>query len=363
MKENAYKAQYNGGWLPLGYDVDQDKHYIINEQEAFAVKLIYDLCLKHVSYADIAEELNNHGYKTRRGIAFVKTSIYEILRNEKYCGTYVYNETPKKIAGKRNNRIKNQAEDIIRIEDAIPAIISRSDWEAVQLLLDGRKCSPRTSTSMTYILAGLLRCGECGSAMIGQSTFKNRNGEKHYTYYYQCNKSRRTRECSYKKLYNKEHIEGKILDFIEQTKNMPNLINELWKEVQKAIRNKDHETISLEKQLKEVEKIIKNYMQAIEKGAAMDLIIEKLNEAGRQKKYLVTRLAEKKSPLEAITKQDIINQVSFFQSVIVNRDDLEECKKIVADCIKSATVLNNNLDIIYQHHLVGAAIVGVGEGT
>ena len=71
------------------------------------------------------------------------------------------------------------------------------------------------------------------------------------------------------------------------------MIDKLWDEVQKVNAGKDHETIQLEKQLKEVGKVLANYTKAIEKGAAIDLIIDNLNEAGRQKKYILSRLEEK----------------------------------------------------------------------
>lgn len=32
MNENSYKAQFNGGYAPLGYKI-VDKHYVIDEQE------------------------------------------------------------------------------------------------------------------------------------------------------------------------------------------------------------------------------------------------------------------------------------------------------------------------------------------
>lgn len=31
MKENALKCQYNGGPVPIGYKIDEDKHYQIDE--------------------------------------------------------------------------------------------------------------------------------------------------------------------------------------------------------------------------------------------------------------------------------------------------------------------------------------------
>ena len=41
LKENAYKAKFTGGIPPLGYDIDKDLNYVINQREAKCVKLIY----------------------------------------------------------------------------------------------------------------------------------------------------------------------------------------------------------------------------------------------------------------------------------------------------------------------------------
>lgn len=366
MKENAYKAQFNGGWVPLGYDIDENKHYVINEAEAEAIRLIFAMKLAGGSYGQIADELNNRGHKTKRNRAFGKNSIHEILRNEKYCGVYVFNETPKRIAGKRNNRVKKPDDEIIRVEGAVPAIISRSNWEQVQIMMDNKKRT-RSATNTIYMLAGILRCGECGSAMIGQSSFKNRNGERQYSYYYVCNKAKRTGECSCKKQYRKDKLENDVLDIIEKhktrIKNIPAMIDKLWDEVQKVNAGKDHETIQLEKQLKEVGKVLANYTKAIEKGAAIDLIIDNLNEAGRQKKYILSRLEEKRSPFEDVTKQDIVDYWEAMQAINIDRDNPEECKKIVADCVQSATIRGKFLEVIIQHHLGGAVYHGVGGPT
>ena len=42
LNENAYKAQFNGGFAPFGYKI-VDKHYVIDDQEAEAIRLIFDL--------------------------------------------------------------------------------------------------------------------------------------------------------------------------------------------------------------------------------------------------------------------------------------------------------------------------------
>jgi len=42
MSENAYNCKHNGGIPPLGYDVDENKKYVINEVEAKIVRIIYE---------------------------------------------------------------------------------------------------------------------------------------------------------------------------------------------------------------------------------------------------------------------------------------------------------------------------------
>lgn len=48
---------WHGGIAPLGYDII-DKKYVINEQEASCVRLIYDMYNEGYSLTDIALKLN-----------------------------------------------------------------------------------------------------------------------------------------------------------------------------------------------------------------------------------------------------------------------------------------------------------------
>src|SRR5215831_8761496 len=84
------------------------------------------------------------------------------LRNEIYTGTYAWNR--KKSRPQRRNPA-----DKIRVPNAVPPLISREVFDAVQLQIDARHpgvSHPRTTASR-YVLAGLLKCGPCGQAMQG----------------------------------------------------------------------------------------------------------------------------------------------------------------------------------------------------
>lgn len=140
MKENAYKAMHTGGKPPLGYDVDHlTKKYLINETEAKAVKLIFEMYANGNGYMAIVDKLNTLNFKTKLGNSFSRNSISEIIRNEKYTGVYVFNKTPKKINGKRNSHVTKPEEEIIRIKDGMPRIIDDETFLKVKERLANNK--------------------------------------------------------------------------------------------------------------------------------------------------------------------------------------------------------------------------------
>jgi site-specific DNA recombinase len=138
LQENACQAKFNGGIPPLGYDIVDGK-YIINEKETETVRLIFDLYAQGYGYRHIIDELNLRGYRTKKGKPFSKNSIYEILKNEKYTGKYIFNKVTKK-----NHRMVK--EDIIVIDNAIPAIIDEDLFREVQKKMEENK---RQQTSYT----------------------------------------------------------------------------------------------------------------------------------------------------------------------------------------------------------------------
>lgn len=184
LKTNARNAQFNGGNPPLGYDVDEDKKYIINEKEAIIIKEIFDLYLDGKGYKSIAKILNIKGYKNKRGKPFVFNSIKPILTNKKYIGTYEYNKTSRDYneQGKKNLKRINKDEDIIVIEDALPAIIPKSDFYKVQEII---KSKQRTinSKARKYLLKGLVTCTNCGKKLVG---YKQSKKCGYVRYYYRC---------------------------------------------------------------------------------------------------------------------------------------------------------------------------------
>lgn len=181
--QNAKEGNAMGGYPPLGYEV-KGKRYIINEDEAKIVRLIFNMVVGGYSYREIKDKLNWMGL-SYRGRPFTH-NLHEMLRNRKYIGEYVYNRSVRRdIRGMRNHHASKAESEIIRIPDGMPRIIDDETFNKVQLIMDARiKKSGRGSKKGKYILSGLLVCGVCGFSICGGTSYGGRN--KHRMAVYRC---------------------------------------------------------------------------------------------------------------------------------------------------------------------------------
>lgn len=164
---NAKKGLAIGGIPPLGFDVDKNKNYIINNKEAEAVRLIFSKKLEGWSNREIRDYLNEKGYKSKKGKPF-SLSIYEILSNRKYIGEYIFNVTSKKKSrGKREDRPKPE-DEVIRIPGGMPQIIDTETFEKVQHLIKRSTNNAKLVFKPSkYFLSSMLTCGVCQQKMCG----------------------------------------------------------------------------------------------------------------------------------------------------------------------------------------------------
>ena len=71
-----------------GYAKDMDDHYVINENEATVVRRIFKEYTSCKSIHDIINGLNNDGILNIRNRMWNRSSLKNIIGNEKYIGTY-----------------------------------------------------------------------------------------------------------------------------------------------------------------------------------------------------------------------------------------------------------------------------------
>lgn len=122
----------------LGYDTDEEGEIFIVRKEAEIVRMIFDRYLAGMSFKDIAEILNQLGYKTIRDNAWSDGAVKGILSNEKYCGDVINQKTFTEDY-LTHRAVKNTGQrEKYYIRDHHAAIVSREVYDEAQVMMATR---------------------------------------------------------------------------------------------------------------------------------------------------------------------------------------------------------------------------------
>ncbi len=126
-------------WSLLGYDVDENGKWVIVEEEAELVRIIYDMYLTGYSSPQIAEILTRSGIPTATNKnTWSSGAVLGILRNEKYCGDVLCQKTiAMDIFSHKSVKNLGQKPQYF-IEGHHDEIVTKDDWQRVQLLIKER---------------------------------------------------------------------------------------------------------------------------------------------------------------------------------------------------------------------------------
>lgn len=289
LKENAYNAKHTGGLPPLGYDVDKDGHYIINPTEAAAVRLIFDMYLAGSGYTVIVEELNSRGFRTKRGAAFVRNSLYDILRNEKYTGDFIYNRIAKEKNGKQNRHAYKDEADVIRVKNAFPAIITHGEYkEVLRKMKQNEHKGGSNAATHDYLLSGKVYCGHCGKSMYGETRVRRGRGYS----YYSCN-GHKSKICA-KHSVRCEKLEAEVIRQLNAMYFTDDVLDRIAERIYEDSRNShaDEQADMLRKQSAAIAKKIANGTKAILDGVDSDELREAVKQLSLQKKAIDHSIVE-----------------------------------------------------------------------
>jgi DNA invertase Pin-like site-specific DNA recombinase len=196
--EAMKKASWNGT-PPYAYRIEGPRYarrLVLGD--AIQVRVVQRIYREFVqdgrSLRNIAERLGAEGYPSPggRGRRWKGDVVRYILANPAYAGDYaggryangkyhrVEKGTVHAVAGARRGKLRRRAEaEWIVHRDTHEPIVDRGLWEEAQLRLAAIGEGKSTFTHYTpetnpYLLAGILRCGRCGSPMSGISQRGNR---------------------------------------------------------------------------------------------------------------------------------------------------------------------------------------------
>lgn len=216
----AENGRYFGGPAPYGYDYGKgDENLTVNEPEAAVVRRIYRMYIQDgLSQAAIAEGLNAEGIATKTervswrsldGIkrGWTRTHVKRILTNTQYRGEFRW--------GKDN------------VPVSVPAIVSEEEFLAAQkrAVVNKRESQRPRDRASLYLLSGLIRCRECGGAMI-TTTQHIKRGRKTYLYrYYVCaTQHNYGTPCRPSKRVNAVAVENELLGMLAETFSDPDKV-------------------------------------------------------------------------------------------------------------------------------------------
>ena len=319
QRTRARKGMFCGGIPPLGYDVKRtvikmgqkefvESYYIINEREAAVVRMIFDMYAMGRSYSEILAEVRKTGVTGKLGQPIENNTLHYILKNERYTGTFVWGEYEMRHMRKWVGR-KNDEEDVIRIQDAIPQIVSCETWEAVRARMQENrknKLNHDVKQDRYYLLSGLIRCGNCSGPLAGVTTTSKGREYKRYI----CINKRKEKSCKAKDV-RADKLEERVLDILRSRVLVPEFLSALAdKIVSGAKQTSAREEIRAEMQ--SIDRKNANLYAAIENGLSTQETINRINENARRKKELEDKMARMpsvqdidKSAVKAVLMADV----------------------------------------------------------
>ena len=261
---------------PYGYISGEDGKLIPDEETAWVVKLIYDLCIQGYGTTQIANELTRRNIPTPGTLAFRRTgskrnycpgkefvwvyrSIDKILSYKEYLGNTVNFKTYSK-SYKLKKRYEIPEEQQIVFENTHEAIINQEDWDTVQRIRAHRRHPVKQGEPALF--SGMLFCADCGSLL---RVHRGKTISKHQECYC-CGRYRdRTNACSMH--YIRELVLADLMK--ENLKQVVRLASEDEQEFVRRLTNRNaqeqaaqertlkNELATKEQRIKELDGIIK----------------------------------------------------------------------------------------------------------
>ena len=236
----AKKGKFMGSFASYGYkrDPEDKNHFIIDEEAAEIVRMIFDLYINGTGQIEIANVLNQQNiptpseYKRQQGLNYKNSNeshvnqwtystVHKILQNKMLVGDMWQRRNKR---GKFDQGGTQYAKDEqIIVSNTHEAIINRENFEFVQRkLLNTRDVSENLKNNVS-IYAKHLRC-ECGHPMAKiTNKYKYKDGSSKTVVRYVCRHYKQnSKNCASHSIF-EEELNIAILNFINDCfLNIPN---------------------------------------------------------------------------------------------------------------------------------------------
>ena len=339
MRESAQRGFYLTSVAPFGfrkvYVADGGKQrprLELDPPKAAVARRIFDMALRGQSILEIVKTLNSEGIPTATGKRWLKTSVHSLLSNEVYMGTLVWGLKA------------TDGSEPVRVENAVPAIVSKVEFERVRSMLEARapvKTNPRRAAS-PYLLSGLVECALCGKQLTAAEAKGGR-----YSYYV-CGSllKRGSGSCETPRL-NAKRFEALILDQLRDhvltESNIRELVKMLDEEMDGAAREERERLETIEAELREIRLMLDRIWRVIEKtDLEIDDAAPRIREHMARKEQLETAAEEAKSALAErrvlLDKAEVVAEFVADMADFLRTSDITESKAFLRTFVKRIAV-------------------------
>lgn len=336
--ESVRSGYFIGSIAPYGYDKDfmldgrkKRPTLKINEREAEAVRLIFDLYVNYdMGFTNIAHRLNKLGFNTRMGSLWNSATIKDMLVNVHYIGKIKWNwrKTVNVVEDGEISKTRPKNKEYYIFDGKHPAIIDEELFEKAQAKM-GKNHRTKADTKLRNPLATLVFC-QCGKAM-SYRTYKDVNGKERSAPRLLCNNQAycHTQSVTYDEILNKvvDVLKECIADFEIKIKN----------DSENTVINHNNHIKRLETKLDELNKKELSQWEKYSEEGMPKAIFDKLNERVLQEKETVTE-ALKKAKESAPTVDDYKEKIMRFTDALNALQDpnvsAQHKNKLLKACIE-----------------------------
>ena len=323
MMENALKCKYNGGTLPIGYKVDKEQNYLIDEVTAPAVVLAFKSYAEGMSMQHIANMLNYQGVRTHKKTKLDVDIVARMLHNRKYIGEYKF-------------------KDVIT-PGGIPAIVDKELFELVQEKMKQNKKAPaKHKAEDEYLLTTKLYCGKCQCLMVGES---GTSRTKFVHRYYKCVSVKNHKGCD-KKTVKKAWIEDIVVDSIRRLIMNDETIEYLTDQALETFNKESTVLPILQKQYAQTLTAINNLITAMEKGIITPTTKERMEELEAEKSELSIRIMKEEMSRPKLTREEILYW--FYKFRKLNPKKLDHRRTLINNFVNTVFLFEDRMVITFN---------------
>ena len=357
--QKAREGRWNGGFAPYGYQLVDGK-LIINEEEAEAIRVIYDQYVHtDIGANGIAKYLENHGIRkiprqNGKNPLFDAHLIRLILKNPVYCGKIAYGRRKtEKVRGTRNEYKLVEQDNYLLADGQHEAIVSEEVWQAAQvkLLAQAKKYEHvnRGKDEHVHLLSGIVKCPVCGAGMYGNKSIKHKkDGTKYKDFYYYGCKHRTTirgHKCDYKKQIREELLDDAVAEVIVKLVSNPKFAAMMQEKINMKVDTAaiDQEIANYEKQLRqhysiktklaeEIDSLDPDNRHYVRRKADLDDRLYRMYDKIEDTESLLIAARAKKQAVEAekLTGDNIYKVLIYFEKLYGVMNDVERRQLIEA---------------------------------